>query len=269
MWNETYGKMINRNIGILTQSQQENLQNTSVALFGLGGLGGVIGEILTRSGIGTLKIVDYDKFEPTNSNRQIFAFDETYGKMKTDVTESFLKKINPDIKIEKFNEVSSGNINQILNNASIAVLAIDSTKPCVIISRAARKNGLPLVEGWAIPFGNVRVFTKDTPTLEECYQLPTIGKDADAISDEEYKKLKIYMLSALKKINGVEKFYPPLAVERIMKGEIPSFAPVVWLTAVLMALETLKILLNFGTPSLAPKFGLFNPFDYSLPEQNT
>jgi molybdopterin-synthase adenylyltransferase len=267
MWSQSYSNMVNRNIGLLTEGQQECLRKASVALFGLGGLGGVIAEIFARSGVGSIKIVDYDKFEPTNLNRQIFAFQETLGRWKTDVTEEFLKKINPELKIEKFNKVDVDNIDEILKNTSIAVLAIDSAKPCVIISRAAKKCGIPLVEGWAIPFGNSRVFTKDSPTLEEVYNLPTKGRAISDISEEEFKELKIYMLAELKKIKGVEDFYPPLAIERIKKGQIPSFAPVVWLTAVLMAFETLKILLQWGKPPLSPHFSLYNPFDNSIPKQ--
>lgn len=267
MGSEAYKNMINRNIGLLTESQQETLKNTTIALFGLGGLGGVIGEIFVRSGVGSLKIVDHDKFDPTNLNRQIYSFQDTIGRLKTDVTEEFLKKINPEVKIEKFIEVTTKNINQILKNASVAVLAIDSAKPCLIISRATRKLGIPLVEGWAIPYGNVRVLTKDSPSLEEAYKLPTIGKDIDAISDEDLKNLKLSMLASLKKIEGVEEFYPPAAIEKIAKGQIPSFAPLVWLTAVLMALETLKIILNWGKISVSPLFSLYNPFKNTIPKQ--
>ncbi|MBF0532572.1 MAG: ThiF family adenylyltransferase [Candidatus Omnitrophica bacterium] len=267
MWSESYHQMIDRNIGILTEAQQESLKGSTIALFGLGGLGGVIAEIFTRAGIGGLKIVDYDKFEPTNLNRQIFSFQDTLGRWKTDVTEEFLKKINPEIKIEKYNVIDQSNVDQILNNSKIAVLAIDSAKPCVIISRAAKRLGIPLVEGWAIPYGNSRVFMPDSPSLEEVYDMPTLGKDIADISDEDFKALKIYMLANLKKIDGVEKFYPPLAIERIQKGQIPSFAPIVWLTAVLMALETLRILLKWGEPILAPRFSLYNPFDNTIPRQ--
>jgi len=267
MWSDAYGQMINRNIGILTEDQQKSLQNTTIALFGLGGLGGVIGEIFARAGVGSLKIVDYDKFEPTNLNRQIFANHDTFGKWKTDVTEEYLKKINPEIKIEKFNEINQHNVDQILQNSQVAVLAIDSAKPCVIISRAAKKMNIPLVEGWAIPYGNTRVFTKDTPTLEEVYNLPSQGKAIEAVTDQDYAGFKLAMLSALKKIEGVENFYPPLAIERIQKGQIPSFAPIVWLTAVLMSFDALKILLKWGQPPLSPQFFLYNPFDNSIPKQ--
>jgi len=261
-----YQELVNRNLGLLTESQQETLRKAVAAVFGLGGLGGVIAEILTRSGIGGFKIVDRDKFEPTNLNRQIFSFRDTLGRLKTDVSEEFLKKINPGIRIEKFTEVSNANIDKILQGVNIALLAIDSAEPCIIISRACRKLGIPLVEGWAIPFGNVRVFTKDTPSLEEVYHLPTLSKDINSFSQEDIQKLKLHMLETLKRIDGIKGFYPPLAIERILKGEITSFAPLVWLTAVLMSLEAIKILLNWGKVSLSPNFSLYNPFSQQIPK---
>lgn len=265
MWTNEYKELVNRNIGLLTEAQQETLHTSCFAVFGLGGLGGVVAEILARSGIGWLKIIDFDKFEPTNLNRQIFAFRNSLGRFKTDVTEEYLKQINPDIKIEKYLDIAPDNIDIMLKDAKIAVLAIDTVKPCVILSRAAKQHDIPLVEGWAIPFGNVRVFTKDTPGLEEVYGLPTAGRELSMIAEDEFKGLKLYVLSTLKKIDGVEAYYPQPAIDRIMKGEITSFAPIVWLTAVLMSLEAIKVVLKLGKIAYSPNFALYNPFKQEIP----
>ncbi len=269
MFENLYAQLTDRNAGLVTEVEQKTLKETTVAVFGLGGLGGVIAEVLTRAGVGSLKIIDNDKFEPTNLNRQIFCFRDTVGKLKTEIAEAFLKKIDSQLKLQAFTQVTEENIDKILKDAAVAVLAIDSAKPCLIISRAARRLGIPLVEGWAIPYGNVRVITRDTPSLEEVYGFPTIGKEVKDITDEEYLQLKITMLARMKKIEGVETFYPPAAVEKIRAGRIPSFAPIVWLTAVLMSLETIKITLKWGTLALAPHFALFNPFNGTIPEQET
>ena len=265
--NSYYEKIIERNIGLLTDEQQRTLQKLCIAVFGVGGLGGVITEVLARSGIESFKIVDCDKFDTSNINRQIYAFTDTLDKNKIDVTETFLKKINPQIKIEKYMDVNEDNIKDILKEVNIAVLALDSIKPIVIISRACSQSDIPLIEGWALPFGNVRVFTKNTPSLEEVYNLPTKGRNISSIPEEEFKQLKNYMLSTLKKIKGIEKFYGAIAVQRIMEGKIPSFAPMVWLNAVLMSIEVMKIALGWGKISLSPNFSLYDPFNNSIPTQ--
>ncbi len=265
--NNNYQQMIERNIGLLSIEEQETLRNLCVAVFGLGGLGGVIIEILVRAGIISFKIVDDDKFEVSNLNRQIYAFLNTINKNKIDVTEEFSKNINPEVKIEKYQSVSEKNIKDILNKVNIAVLALDSIKPIIIISRTCAKLNIPLIEGWALPFGNVRVFTNQTPSLEEVYNLPTKGREISSITEEEFKQLKNYMLSTLKEIKGIEEFYGPLAIQKIMEGRIPSFAPMVWLNAVIMSIEVIKIALGWGKISFAPNFSLYDPFNHKIPNK--
>ena len=91
----TYEDMVDRNLGIINEEQQALLKNSCVAVFGIGGLGGIIVEILCRSGIGHIKIIEPDNLEPSNLNRHVFCFHSTVGMKKNDVAEKFLKDINP------------------------------------------------------------------------------------------------------------------------------------------------------------------------------
>jgi len=81
------------------------LENKSVLILGVGGVGGYVAEALARSNIGTLILVDFDKVDVTNINRQIIALKSTIGKKKVDVLEERIKNINDKcnvIKIDKF-----------------------------------------------------------------------------------------------------------------------------------------------------------------------
>lgn len=81
------------------------LQNKSVLILGIGGVGGYVAEALARSNVGTLILVDFDIVDETNINRQIIALKSTVGMKKVDVLESRIKDINEDcnvIKIDKF-----------------------------------------------------------------------------------------------------------------------------------------------------------------------
>lgn len=80
----------------------EKLQNSRVAVFGIGGVGGYAVEALARSGIGTLDLIDDDKICLTNLNRQIFATRSTVGKYKVDVAESRIYDICPEIKVNTY-----------------------------------------------------------------------------------------------------------------------------------------------------------------------
>ena len=81
------------------------LQNKSVLILGIGGVGGYVAEALARSNVGTLILVDFDIVDETNINRQIIALKSTIGKKKVDVLEKRIKDINENcnvIKIDKF-----------------------------------------------------------------------------------------------------------------------------------------------------------------------
>ena len=76
------------------------LQNSHVASFGLGGVGGYVGEALVRSGIGSFDLIDDDKICLTNLNRQIIATFDTVGQYKTDAMKERMLKINPKVNIQ-------------------------------------------------------------------------------------------------------------------------------------------------------------------------
>ena len=79
----------------------DKLQNSRVAIFGIGGVGGYTVEALARSGIGTFDLIDDDKVCLTNLNRQILALHSTIGKYKVDVMEERIHDINPDAVVYK------------------------------------------------------------------------------------------------------------------------------------------------------------------------
>ncbi|MCD7828489.1 MAG: tRNA threonylcarbamoyladenosine dehydratase [Clostridiales bacterium] len=80
----------------------QRLAESSVAVFGIGGVGSYTAEALVRSGVGTLDLIDDDKICLTNLNRQVFATRKTVGQYKVDCAEQRLLEINPNIKINKY-----------------------------------------------------------------------------------------------------------------------------------------------------------------------
>lgn len=88
---------------LLGSNAMEKLWNSTVAVFGIGGVGGYVVEALARSGIGKLVLVDNDKVSVSNLNRQLIALRSTVGKYKTEVMEKRIRKINPAIQVEVCN----------------------------------------------------------------------------------------------------------------------------------------------------------------------
>ena len=70
---------------LLSSEQIEKLNNANVIMFGLGGVGGYAVEMLVRAGVGNLTLVDFDKVDETNINRQIIATTATVGMLKTEM----------------------------------------------------------------------------------------------------------------------------------------------------------------------------------------
>jgi molybdopterin/thiamine biosynthesis adenylyltransferase len=256
-----YDTLCNRNMGLLNKDQQMKIKETKVAISGLGGIGSPIAEMLCRLGFTRFSLLDHGTFELTNLNRQIFCYTDTEDLLKTDVTEQFMKKINPDVQIEKFTDISEENVGDFLKDAGVIVMGIDTVIPCLIISRAAQEKKIPMVEGWGVITGNVRVFNQDTPGLEEVYEMPTIGKPIKDITPEEEDDLLMHTLDILiKQIPGLKDQYPPAALERMeLTGEGTTLAPLTWLTCTLMATEVMKVVLDWGNLALAPEFATYNP----------
>lgn len=101
---------------VIGKDNLNRIKNKSVLILGCGGVGGYTCEALSRSGIGTLILVDFDKVDESNINRQIIALDSTIGKLKVDVLENRIKDINNNckvIKIDKF--IDEANIDELFN----------------------------------------------------------------------------------------------------------------------------------------------------------
>lgn len=265
-WSASYRQMVARNLGLLGEEQQERLRGSKVSVFGLGGIGGTVFEVLVRSGVGRLDVVDRDIFDATNLNRQVLAVHGTLGRLKTETAAERAREINSEVVITRYESVTEENIEQILTGSCVATMGIDSLKPCIIISRKAREMGIPLVEGWALPYGNVRVIDADTPSLEEIYGLASAGRPLSELSDRDYEQMGLDLLLGLGRLPGLSDLIPEGAMDEVTAGRNPSFCPLVWLTAVLMALETIKVILNWGELALAPEFALYDPIRHRLPE---
>lgn len=89
----------NRTELILGTAAMEKLRGCRVAIFGIGGVGGYTAEALARSGIGALDLIDSDRVELTNLNRQIIALHSTLGQYKVDAAAARIKDIDPSIKV--------------------------------------------------------------------------------------------------------------------------------------------------------------------------
>jgi len=96
--------MFDRTLNLIGEENLKKLQRSNILVLGVGGVGGYAIETLVRSGIENITIVDYDKVDITNINRQIIASTENIGKSKTEEWKKRILSINPKTKVNIINE---------------------------------------------------------------------------------------------------------------------------------------------------------------------
>lgn len=126
----------------------KRLENATVAVIGLGAVGGYALEALARAGIGRLILVDFDVFEPSNINRQILALTSTLGQKKVEVARKRVSDINPncDVLVEDC-FVNIENFDKIFQNRKIdfVVDAIDSIKEKCAMMAYLFEHNIPFI----------------------------------------------------------------------------------------------------------------------------
>ena len=157
MRKENMEEIFNRLKLLIGEEKLQSLHQKTVAVFGLGGVGSYVIEGLVRSGIGNFVIVDGDKVDITNINRQIIATTKTVGRLKVDVAKERIKEINPNVKVIKYAEfVGKENENielfDSIKNVDYIVDAIDTVSSKIRIIEFAKAHNIPVIS--ALGTGN-------------------------------------------------------------------------------------------------------------------
>ena len=132
---------------LLGEEAIKKLEDSYVALFGLGGVGSYAAEALARSGVGRILLIDNDVVSKSNINRQLCALQSTVGRYKVDVVAKRLLDINPDIIIEKrYDFVLPENISSFaFESFDYVIDAIDTVSAKLAIAQSATEHGTPMI----------------------------------------------------------------------------------------------------------------------------
>lgn len=133
---------------LLGKEKLDILKKSHVMVVGLGGVGAYAAEQLCRSGIGRITIIDGDRINPSNRNRQLPALISNEGKYKTEIMAARLKDINPDIELEIISEyIRDERMTEIIkaHKYDYVVDAIDTLSPKIFLIYHTVSNGLKLV----------------------------------------------------------------------------------------------------------------------------
>lgn len=158
----------------------EKLKNSTVAIFGLGGVGSYAAEALCRSGVGRLIIVDFDDVCLTNVNRQIHAMDGTVGKAKARLMAERMRLINPQADIVPYKDFYSADNSDFLLSMQYdyVVDAIDHITSKLHLIRSCREKGLPIISsmGAAAKLDPTRIRVADISETHKCRMARVVRK---------------------------------------------------------------------------------------------
>lgn len=133
---------------LIGKEKIEKLQNSKVAIFGIGGVGSYVVEGLARAGIENFILIDKDIVSVTNINRQIIATTKTIGKPKVEIAKERILEINPLAKVEIFQEFFSVENIKLFNkikDVDYIVDAIDTISSKIELIVNANNNNVPII----------------------------------------------------------------------------------------------------------------------------
>ncbi len=123
-----------------------SLAQKRVLIIGVGGVGQHVATYLATNGVTNLTIVDYDKVELSNLNRQILLSELDLGKLKVDVVKSALIARNSEAHINSINlKVDESNIDELVKGYDLVIDAVDNWKSKLIIAKACKDNKAPFL----------------------------------------------------------------------------------------------------------------------------
>ena len=181
----TYAAMTTRNIGFITEAEQERLRRASIFVCGTGGMGGAALMALARAGVGKFVIADIDEFEVSNLNRQVFSFSDTIGRHKAEASADVLRRINPEIDLEVLTSEWPLHLVRIADATQVIINGTDDLAANLHLYRTAREAGLPVIDAYASPLPSVYVTRPGEPMPEERLNYRTIGKRWQEITPED------------------------------------------------------------------------------------
>ena len=137
-----------RNVPALTEAECEILRGKRVLIVGCGGLGGYLIDMLSRIGVGALRVVDGDVFEPSNLNRQLLSEVPLLGISKARAAAARVSRVNPEVTVEAVGAfLTEENVQNLLAHCDVVLDGLDNIESRRILENACEQAKLPCIYG--------------------------------------------------------------------------------------------------------------------------
>ena len=196
---------------------QQQLLASHVVVIGAGGLGAPVLQYLAAAGIGALTLVDDDVVDETNLQRQVIHRRSNVGRLKVDSAEQAINDLNPDVRIHKQAvRLTEANVTELLSGADVVVIGTDNFSSRYVVNQWCAAHATPLVSGAAIGTSGQLTSFRFSRADEPCFRcVYEYGQD-----------------------------------DSLTCATAGVLGPVVGTVGSMMAMETLKLILNLGDPLL-------------------
>ena len=218
----------------------KKLNNSKVAVFGIGGVGSFAVECLIRAGIENIVLIDNDEVSLTNLNRQLEALHSTIGQSKVEVMKQRILDINPNVKVETYNELfMPGNTSIINNSLDYVVDCVDMVTAKIEIIKQCKEKSISVIScmGTGYKMNPTMLEVSDIYKTSVCPLAKVMRKELKARKIDSLKV--VYSKEEPKKaMSGLEQF------EEENKKQVPgsiSFVPSV--AGMIIASEVIKDIL--------------------------
>lgn len=206
------------------------LHNAKVVIYGIGGVGSFVCEALARAGIGKFLLIDFDKIDITNLNRQIHATYKTIGKYKVDAMKERIMEINPDAQVSTIKEIlKEENEEEFIDSSCDYIIdAVDTVSTKIKLILKADKEKIPIISsmGTGNKLNPTLFKVSDIKKTKVCPLAKVIRKE---LKDKKIEKLKVVYSEEepikinsennIKRIPGSISFVPSTA-GLIIAGEV-------------------------------------------------
>ncbi|HEX8011176.1 MAG TPA: ThiF family adenylyltransferase [Casimicrobiaceae bacterium] len=254
----SYERAFARNIGWLSEAEQQVLRQKRVAIAGLGGVGGIHLLTLARLGIGGFHLADFDRFDLENFNRQTGATMSTVGREKIAVMAELARDVNPLLELAVFPEgVTEQNVTKFLSGVDLYIDGLDffSVSARELTFRTCAEMRIPAVTVAPLGMGAaLLVFLPGRMTFERYFRLA-------GCSEEE--KLRRFLVGLSPALLQRPYLIDPGSVD-LRSGRGPSTAMACQICAGIAGTEALKILLGRGRVYAAPWSTHFDAYRQKL-----
>jgi molybdopterin/thiamine biosynthesis adenylyltransferase len=242
----SYEQAFDRNLGWVSEGEQQVLRSKRVAIAGLGGVGGAHLLALARLGVGKFTLADFDHFEIQNFNRQVGANVRSIGRAKVDVMAEMALAINPELDLIRFERgVDASNVEDFLDGVDLYIDGLDFfvlDERQRIFSVCAER-GIPAITAAPLGMGAaLLVFLPGGMTFEQYFRMG---------SKSRAEKAARFLVGLSPSMLQMGYLVDPSRVD-LAAGKGPSTPMACELCAGIAATEALKVLLGRGRVYAAP-----------------